>query len=159
VTLPTGDYTVWLEHADGRVREAGKVSLGKGDDDKTIAVSRDKVELVAKADVNLPRPPEKVKGNNLGAAVLLVDGPAEYDSDWAVSNLVAPGGTGGYAAPCKAPIAVVVGFPRGRLARISALGVNPATREERDRWVREVEFELSDTYPFTGFRKVGKLDV
>src|SRR5262249_52990981 len=92
--------------------------------------------------------------------LILVDAPAQYDNSfWAARHLVGPPGQGEYAAPGNAPIAVVVGFPEGKLARITDLGVNPTTSEDKSKWVREVMFETSDTHPFTGFREVGSLKV
>ena len=162
VTLPTGEYTVRLEHADGRVVEAGAVRLSAEDDDKAIAVAEDRVEIVPRPGPGL-KPPVRVREATLAAGangLVLVDAPAQYDdSQWAARHLVGRPGEGEFAAPSNMPISVVVGFPPGRLARISALGVNPTTSEDRSRWVRAVEFEVSDRHPFTGFRKVGTLEV
>ncbi|MBI1918655.1 MAG: protein kinase [Planctomycetes bacterium] len=180
VTLPPGEYTIKLDYGGGRVVDVGAVTLGKEDDDKAIEVTEDnRVAVVPRIeppptlqpppppqpplDDGLKPPPATVQGTNLATAtngVVLIDAPAQYDDEqWAARHLVAPAGQGEFAAPCAAPLAVVVGFPPGRLARINALGINPTTTEGRDRWVREVEFEVSDTYPFTGFRKVGTFEV
>jgi predicted Ser/Thr protein kinase len=162
VTLPTGEYTVRLEHADGRVVKAGAVTLSAADDDKAIAVARDKVEIVPRpAPAKLPPVPVRQADLITGAnGLILVDAPAQYDdSRWAARHLVARSGEGEFAAPSRMPLAVVVGFPPGRLARISALGVNPTTTEDKKNWVRAVEFEVSDSHPFIGFRKVGALEV
>src|SRR5262249_7682600 len=80
------------------------------------------------------------------------------DGQWAARNLVAPAGQGEYAAPGNGPLSVVVGFPRGKLAHIEALGVNPTASDGKNNWVCEVEFAWSDTYPFTGFRTLGRLE-
>src|SRR4029077_5372125 len=91
---------------------------------------------------------------------VLVDAPAEYNNDtWAARNLLALPGQGEFAAPTKEPIAVVIGFPQGRLARIRAVGVHPFATEDKTTWVRRVEVETSDTHPFTGFRTAGTFDV
>jgi hypothetical protein len=184
LTLPAGSYTIKLEHKDGKAITLGEVALSKEDDNKTIEVKKEasdwQIDVVkrpvpsktdttvarrkgsktsGKKEPELPPVPLLIKERRLpSSALILVDAPAQFDNaTFAARHLVAPPGKGEYSAPGNCPISVVVGFPQGRLAEIGALGINPTSREEEKNWVREVAFEVSDTYPFTGFRKVGTL--
>jgi hypothetical protein len=184
LSLPAGSYSIKLEHDDGRTVELPEVALSKEDDNKTIEEKKEasdwRIDVVkrpvpsktdtivdrrkdsktnGKKEPDLPPVPLPINERRLpSSALILVDAPAQYDNaTFAARHLVAPPGKGEYSAPGNGPIAVVVGFPQGRLAEIGALGVNPTSRDAENNWVREVDFEVSDTYPFTGFRKVDTL--
>lgn len=101
--------------------------------------------------------------SNLAAAG--AGGSLEYfssqydDSTWAAANLIDGSPDQGWSGQSGGPQAFVVGFRGGALAELEDVIVNPYSRENPDNWVREVEIQVSTTYPFRGFRKVGTLSL
>lgn len=168
ITLPAGEYTVKFEKANGEMIPAGTINLTSDHDKRTVEVKGTTVALLEPPDSRAgsdkepalqPLPPP-VETKLPTGALILIDAPDQYPGkEWAARNLVAPPGEGDYASNSANLLSIVVGFPPGKLAQITALGINPTTTSDKRNWVSQVEFEVSDTYPFTGFRKVGFLEV
>ena len=93
-----------------------------------------------------------------GAGGRLVFFSSQYnDDDWAAANLIDGARERGWSGQSGGPQAIVIAFDGDRLAEIHDVVVNPYSRESPDNWVREVEVQVSTTYPFRGFRPVGRL--
>ena len=95
-----------------------------------------------------------------GAGGKLVSFASQYDDgDWAAANLIDGSPDRGWSGQSAGAQAFVLGFRGGALAELEDVVVNPYSRESPDNWVREIEIQVSTTYPFRGFRKVGTLSL
>ena len=83
---------------------------------------------------------------------------SQYDnSTWKADNLIDGSGDKGWAGQNKGAQSVIIAFKDNRLAQIEDVLINPYTREESKNWAKDVEIQVSTTYPFRDFRSVGKL--
>jgi hypothetical protein len=108
--------------------------------------------------------PEEVsdEGNNVAASAnggTLADPPAAYDGTWSAENLIDGSLDGCYCAPTNHPISFVLGFEDQRVASISKVAVFPFTRDPSSNWARSIEIEVSEEFPFTGFRAIQTISV
>jgi len=95
-----------------------------------------------------------------GAGGQLVSFASQYDdSAWAAANLIDGSPDKGWSGQSAGAQAFVIAFRGGALAELEDVVVNPYSRESPDNWVREVEIQVSTTYPFRDFRKVGTLSL
>jgi len=96
----------------------------------------------------------------VGAGGQLLSFASQYDdSTWAAANLIDGTPDKGWSGQSAGAQAFVLGFRGGALAELEDVIVNPYSRESPDNWVREVEIQVSTTYPFRGFRKAGTLSL
>lgn len=83
---------------------------------------------------------------------------SQYDnSTWRAENLLDGSADKGWAGQNKGAQSVIIAFKNNGLAQIEDILINPYTRENSNTWAKDVEIEVSTTYPFRGFRSVGKL--
>jgi outer membrane protein OmpA-like peptidoglycan-associated protein len=94
----------------------------------------------------------------LGEGGRLVYFSSQYDgSTWKAEHLIDGSTEKGWAGQNKGAQSVVIAFRNNALAEVHDIIVNPYTREDPSTWAREVEFQVSTTYPFRDFRTVGTL--
>ncbi|MGI8978637.1 MAG: discoidin domain-containing protein [Pirellulaceae bacterium] len=148
---------------DKALAEIAKAGKGKYYGADSAAELTDSFDTIAKELKTAALPPEADEVLiNLAAKAnggVLIDCPTQYSVEYAAANLIDSPGAEVFVANGGDPVSVVIGFQDGRLGRISAVAVNPATAERQTRWVSEVEVEVSATYPFTGFKKIGTFAV
>ncbi len=81
------------------------------------------------------------------------------DSDWAARNLIDGSPSSGWSGQSGGAQAVILAFRDGALVELEDVIVNPYSRENSDNWVRQVEIQVSTTYPFRDFRPAGTLEL
>lgn len=94
-----------------------------------------------------------------GGGRLLFFASQYNDSDWAAENLIDGAPNTGWSSQSKGAQAFIIAFRDGALAELEDVVVNPYSRESSDNWVREVEIQVSTTYPFRGYRTAGTLSL
>ncbi len=93
----------------------------------------------------------------LGAGGHLVFFSSQYnDAEWKAEHLIDGSPQQGWAGQNSGPQAVIIAFKNKGLAEIQDILINPYTKEDPSTWAKEVEMQVSTTYPFRGFRSVGK---
>jgi outer membrane protein OmpA-like peptidoglycan-associated protein len=78
------------------------------------------------------------------------------DSEWAAVNLIDGTADRGWAGQSAGPQAVVIGFRDDALAEIDDILINPYSKENTANWAKEVEIQLSATFPFGDFTSLGR---
>lgn len=78
------------------------------------------------------------------------------DSTWKAVNLLDGSADAGWAGQSNGPQAIIVTFKNNALAEIEDILINPYTREQNTNWAKEVEIQVSTTYPFRDFRSAGR---
>lgn len=85
---------------------------------------------------------------------------SQYDSSsWKIENLIDGSSDSGWASQNAFPQAVVLAFQDNKLATIEDILINPYTREASTNWAKEIEIQVSTTYPFRDFRSLGQFTV
>src|SRR3990172_12004485 len=93
----------------------------------------------------------------LGAGGPLVFFSSQYnDADWKAEHLIDGSPQQGWAGQNNGPQAVIIAFRNKGLAEIQDILINPYTKEDPSTWAKDVEVQVSTTYPFRDFRSVGK---
>src|SRR3990172_9404295 len=93
----------------------------------------------------------------LGAGGHLVFFSSQYnDAEWKAEHLIDGSPQQGWAGQNSGPQAVIIAFKNNGLAEIQDILINPYTKEDPSTWAKEVEVQVSTTYPFRDFRSVGK---
>jgi len=77
-------------------------------------------------------------------------------SDWKADHLIDGTASNGWAGQNNGPQSVIIGFKDNGLAEIHDVLINPYTKESPATWAKDVEIQVSATYPFRDFRSVGK---
>lgn len=82
---------------------------------------------------------------------------SQYNNgEWKAQNLIDGSADKGWAAQNKAAHSVIIGFKNNALAEIHDILINPYTKEDGSNWAKDIEIQVSTTYPFRDFRSVGK---
>ncbi|MFQ5709528.1 MAG: discoidin domain-containing protein [bacterium] len=79
------------------------------------------------------------------------------DSVWKAENLIDGSANDGWAGQNNAPQSVIIAFKDNGLAEVTDVLINPYSREAPSNWVKDIEIQVSTTYPFHDFHSVGKL--
>jgi outer membrane protein OmpA-like peptidoglycan-associated protein len=78
------------------------------------------------------------------------------DGEWKAENLLDGSSDKGWAGQGSGAQSVIIAFKNNGLAEIHDVLINPYTREDKSNWAKDVEIQVSMTYPFRDFRPVGK---
>ena len=81
------------------------------------------------------------------------------ETDWNAEHLIDGTPNNGWAGSSGGAQSIVIAFKNDALATVEDVVVNPYTREGVDTWVKEIEVQVSTTYPFKGFQSVGRLEL
>ncbi len=93
----------------------------------------------------------------VGEGGRLVSFSSQYnDTEWKAEHLIDGSPQNGWAGQNSGAQSVVIAFKDNGLAEIQDVVINPYTKEDPSTWVRDVEVQVSTTYPFRDFRSVGK---
>ncbi len=79
------------------------------------------------------------------------------DTEWRIDHLLSGSANQGWAGASAGPQSVVIGFRGNGLALIEDILINPYTREDPRTWAKEVEVQVSTTYPFGDFLGIAQL--
>ena len=79
------------------------------------------------------------------------------DKTWRADHLIDGSANDGWAGQGDGAQAVVIAFAGNKLGEVEDVVINPYTREAPSNWAKEVEIQVSTTYPFRDFRSAGKL--
>ena len=104
-----------------------------------------------------------VRGEDLKNLAALKEGghivsfSSQYNNtDWNVEHLLDGAADKGWAGQNNGAQSVVIAFKDNVLAEIHDVLINPYTREDSSNWAKDIEIQVSTTYPFRDFRSVGK---
>lgn len=78
------------------------------------------------------------------------------DSTWLAKHLIDGSADAGWAGQNKGAQSIILAFQNKALAEIHDVLINPYTREDSSNWAKDVEIQISTTYPFRDFRSIGK---
>jgi outer membrane protein OmpA-like peptidoglycan-associated protein len=78
------------------------------------------------------------------------------ESDWLADHLIDGSPDRGWAGRSSGAQAVTIAFADDGLAEVEDVLINPYTRENKTNWAKEVEIQVSATYPFRDFRSIGR---
>jgi len=78
------------------------------------------------------------------------------DTEWKAEHLIDGSSDKGWAGQNKGAQAVIIGFKNNGLAEVHDVLINPYTKENSSTWAKDIEIQVSTTYPFRDFRSVGK---
>lgn len=81
------------------------------------------------------------------------------ETDWNAEHLIDGTPNNGWAGSSGGAQSIVIAFKNDALATVEDIVVNPFTREGVDTWVKEIEVQVSTTYPFKGFQSVGRMEL
>ena len=79
------------------------------------------------------------------------------DGEWKAENLLDGSADRGWAGQNKGAQSIIIAFKNNGLAEVHDILINPYTKEDKSNWAKDVEIQVSVTYPFRDFRSVGKL--
>ena len=103
--------------------------------------------------------PEAQDVKNLAALAeggRLVFFSSQYDNtQWKAEHLLDGAADKGWAGQSNGAQSVVIAFKNNELAEIHDVIINPYTKEDSSTWAKDVEIQVSTTYPFRDFRSVG----
>ncbi len=77
------------------------------------------------------------------------------DSQWKAEHLIDGSPQQGWAGQNKGAQSVIIAFKDKALAEVHDVVINPYTKEDPSTWAKDVEVQVSTTYPFRDFRSVG----
>ncbi|MGH9427036.1 MAG: discoidin domain-containing protein, partial [Terriglobia bacterium] len=87
----------------------------------------------------------------------IVSFSSQYNNtDWNIEHLLDGAADKGWAGQNNGAQSVVIAFKDNALAEIHDVLINPYTREDSSNWAKDIEIQVSTTYPFRDFRSVGK---
>ena len=82
---------------------------------------------------------------------------SQYDTGtWQAQHLIDGTPNNGWAGQSSGAQAIVLAFADDRLAEIHDILINPYTQEDKSNWVKDVEIQVSTTYPFRDFTSLGQ---
>ena len=77
-------------------------------------------------------------------------------TEWKAEHLIDGSSDKGWAGQNKGAQSVIIGFKNNGLAEVHDVLINPYTKENSSTWAKDIEIQVSTTYPFRDFRPVGK---
>ncbi len=113
------------------------------------------VLLTVAAVVPLPAQVQNLAARSAGGELVFFT--SQYNSsDWRADQLIDGSANGGWAGQSNGAQAVVIAFKGRGLAEVADVVINPYTRESNTTWAKDVEIQVSTTYPFRDFVSVGR---
>lgn len=79
------------------------------------------------------------------------------DTEWKAEHLIDGSADKGWAGQNKGAQSVIIAFKNNGLAEVHDVLINPYTKENSSTWAKDIEIQISTSYPFRDFRPIGKL--